>query len=157
MKRLFVGFCIALLTISVMFVFVACDNSGEVEPNLKYLIVTQQDVAYSEGWSFAQFISHSNSDRGYTVVTMAATQLAVDLPRLYIRTLDLDAQEVTHTPLSIETMRRKNNPDSVISMNSRGTVGRASSVNAIDEVIELYHILYAHYGTISFRIVLAQA
>ncbi|MCL2370689.1 MAG: hypothetical protein FWC80_05640 [Firmicutes bacterium] len=134
------------------------ENGGETtpsEPNLRTLLVTQYDVAYaeSEEWTFAQFIAHADSEMPYTLVELPTSVLSVDMPYVYIRTLNMDANEVSHERVPREVLQRVENPNSVVSMNSRGTVGRASSVTTINELLVLYHRWYPNHGTITFRII----
>ena len=132
------------------------ENGGETpEPNLRTLLVTQYDVAYaeSEEWTFAQFIAHADSEMPYTLVELPISVLSVDMPYVYIRTLNMDTSEIEHERVHRELLRRVFNQDSVISMNSRGTVGRASSVTTINELLVLYHWLYPNHGTITFRVI----
>ncbi|MCL2371023.1 MAG: hypothetical protein FWC80_07350 [Firmicutes bacterium] len=148
---------IILLLVSVMLLS-ACggENGGETtppEPNLRTLLVTQYDVAESQEWSFEQFVEHADSEISYTLVEMPISALIVYIPYVYTRILNMDTNKVSHERVHMGALQRVENPESPISLNSRGRIGRPSAVTTINELVIVYYRPHPNHGTITFHVI----
>ena len=89
--------------------FAACNNPPD-PLGLRDLLVTENEMSESAGWTFEQHLTYADAEREFSdVIILDESNLYRYQPKFYLRTLDLDKKTVSHEEIPINRITMNQN------------------------------------------------